>query len=260
MIERLARFGYVAKGFLYLIIGALAAGGALGTGGGTTDTRGAMGTVLVAPYGRALLAAMALGLLGHAVWRMTQGVFDPERRGSDVKAMLLRASFVGRGLVHAGLAYSAVRIATYRAPAGGGGNAKADHWTARAIELPGGTWIVWIAALSFAGFGAYQVYRGAAAKLGEQLNTGAASAETGRWVIGVSRFGIAARGLVFMAIGLLFGRAAMQHDPNEAGGIAEALDALTALGRGPFAAIAVGLMAYGGYQFVNARYRKIQAP
>ena len=59
-IERLARVGYVTKARLYGTIGALAA---FSSGGRTTDTRGAMGTLLDAPMGRALLAAIALGLL-----------------------------------------------------------------------------------------------------------------------------------------------------------------------------------------------------
>jgi hypothetical protein len=260
MIERLARFGYVSKGLLYATIGGLAAAAAAGSGGDTTDTRGAMTTVLSAPFGRFLLAAMAIGLLGYAAWRLAQGIVDPEHRGNDAKALALRISFVLRGLVHAGLAYSAIRLATYHAPQSGGANAKADHWTARAFHLPGGEWLVWIAALSFAGFGAYQIYRAAADKLSEQLDTGAASADVGRWVVVVARFGIAARGLVFVAIGFLFARAAKQHDPSEAGGIAEALRSLEGLGRWPFAAIALGLVAYGGYQLINARYRRIEAP
>jgi Domain of Unknown Function (DUF1206) len=59
-IERLARVGYVAKALLYGTIGALAALAAFSSGGRTTDTRGAMGTLLGAPMGRALLAAIAL--------------------------------------------------------------------------------------------------------------------------------------------------------------------------------------------------------
>jgi hypothetical protein len=125
--------------------------------------------------------------------------------------------------------------------------------------MPGGELIVWLAALSLAGYGAYQLYRAAAAKLSKRLDAQKMSSEAGRWVIGVSRFGIAARGVVFIAIGWLFVRAATQHDPSEAGGIGEALRALRDLGRWPVAAIAIGLIAYAGYQVVNARYRRIRA-
>ena len=84
------------------------------------------------------------------------------------------------------------------------------------------------------------------------------SSEVGRWVIGVSRFGIAARGVVFIAIVWLVMRAAREHDPSEAGGVRDALGTLQDFGQWPFAAIAVGLIAYGGYQLLNARYRRIR--
>jgi Domain of Unknown Function (DUF1206) len=93
-IERLARVGYVAKALLYGTIGALAALAAFSSGGRTTDTRGAMGTLLGAPMGRALLAAIALGLLGYALWRLVEGALDPERRGSDVKTLRIAFTVV----------------------------------------------------------------------------------------------------------------------------------------------------------------------
>jgi hypothetical protein len=261
-VERLARAGFVAKAILYGTIGTLAASAALGVGsarnGGATDTRGAMATVLAAPLGKILLAAIGVALLGYAAWRVAEGVFDPDRRGSDAKALVLRGSFLARGVAHAALAVTAFRFATGDGNAGRGADSSREA-TRAAFEMPGGEWMVWVAALSLAGYGAYQLYRAAAAKLSKRLDAKRLSAEAGPWVIGVSQFGIAARGVVFIAIGWLFVRAATRHDPSEAGGIGEALRALRDLGRWPFAAIAIGLIAYAGYQVVNARYRRIQA-
>ncbi len=255
-IERLARFGYLAKGVLYGTIGLLAAAGALAGRGRSTDTKGAMDTILSAPFGRLLLFAIAIGLAGYALWRLVEGVLDPENRGDDAKGLALRASYVVRGLVHASLAYSAIRLATYHAQSGGGTNAEADHWTARAFGLPGGQWLVWAVAIALIAFGAYQIYRAATANLSDKLYIGKATTETGAWIIKVSRFGIASRGVVFIAIGILFTGAAKHHDASKAGGIAQALQALDRMNRWAFAAIALGLIAYGFYQLLNARYRK----
>ena len=255
-IERLARVGYVAKALLYGTIGALAARAAFSSGGRTTDTRGAMGTLLEAPMGRALLAAIALGLLGYALWRLVEGALDPERRGSDVKALAVRTSFIVRGLAHGLLALSAAKLALGK-PSSGDGE-KEEQATRTAFELPAGEWIVWAAAIGIVGYGVYQLYRAATAKLSDQLDTAEMSSEAGRWVIGVSRFGIAARGIVFIAIAWLVMRAAREHDPSEAGGVRDALGTLQDFGQWPFAAIAVGLIAYGGYQLLNARYRRIR--
>ena len=216
-----------------------------------------MAAVLAVPLGRVLLAAIGVALLGYAVWRVVEAIADPEDRGAGAKGLALRASFLARGLVHAGLGATALRSAAGDSSAGGGDRER--EATRTAFELPGGEWLVWAVALGLAGYGLYQLYRAAAAKLSKQLDFGKLSDETGRWLIGVSRFGIAARGVVFVAIGWLFARAAGRHDPSEAGGVGEALRTLGGLGRWPFAAIAVGLIAYGAYQMVNARYRRIRA-
>jgi hypothetical protein len=257
-IEKMARVGYAAKAVLYATIGALAAQAAFGRGGGTTDTRGAMGEVLGAPFGRVLLVVIALGRFGYAAWRVVQRVTDPEGRGRDAKGVATRASFVARGLLHGALAVSALRIALGdRGESNGGG--RSEGLTARALDLPAGELIVWAAALSFLGYGAYQLYRAAVAKLSKQLDLGRMSAEAGRWVIGVSRAGIAARGIVFGAIGVLLARAASRHDAGQAGGVGDALREVAQLGRLPLAAIALGLVAYGVYELLNARYRRIRA-
>jgi len=256
-VERLARVGYAAKAVLYGTVGLLAARAALGHGGRTTDQRGAMAAVVAAPFGRALLAVIAVGLLGYAVWRVIEAVFDPERHGGDAKGIALRASFVARGVVHAALAVSAARLALRGGGAAEGG-ARTEGWTARALELPAGELLVWAAAAILAGYGAWQLWRAAAAKLSKRLDLGRMSAEAGRWVIGVSRAGIAARGVVFVAIALLFARAASRHSASEAGGVADGLRELARLGRLPLAAIAFGLVAYGVYELLNARYRRIR--
>jgi hypothetical protein len=259
-IERLARVGYVAKAVLYGTIGVLAAAAAAGTGGKETDTRGAMATVLDAPFGKVLLIAIALGLLGYAAWRFAAAVVDPEHRGSDAKGLAIRASYFGRGAIHVGLAYSAIRLAMGHSGQASSSGARAKDMTATAMDTHGGgEWLVWAIALGVGAYGAYQLYRAATATLGKELDLGRAQGETGGWIIAMCRLGIAARGVVFIAIGWMLSRAAADHNANRAGGISDALRTLERLGHGPFTAIAIGLIAYGGYQLVNARYRRIRA-
>ncbi len=62
-IERLARFGYVAYGMVYVLVGVLALQAAFGGGGGATGQEGALRSILLAPLGRVLLCMVALGLL-----------------------------------------------------------------------------------------------------------------------------------------------------------------------------------------------------
>jgi hypothetical protein len=254
-VERLARVGYVAKAVLYATIGILAAGAAFGHGK-TTDTRGAMHTLLGAPFGRLVLVIIALGLFGYAAWRCTSAIVDAERRGTDAKGPALRSSFLIRGIAHLLLGYSALRLAVVGS---GGSGDRSQQATSAAMHVPGGTWIVLAAAICVGGYGLYQLYRAAAAKLSKQLDMTRMHAGARIWVTAISRFGIAARGLVFIAIGWLLGRAAQARDSAAAGGIDDALISLSRLGPLPYAVIGAGLIAYGVYQLLNARYRRIVA-
>jgi uncharacterized protein DUF1206 len=78
-----------------------------------------------------------------------------------------------------------------------------------------------------------------------------------RWLVGVSRFGIAARGVVFCLIGFFLARAGLWHDAAQAGGVRKSLGLVAGIGRWPFVVVALGLVAYGVYELVNARYRRI---
>jgi hypothetical protein len=254
-VERLARVGYAAKAVLYATIGILAAQTALGEGGRTTDTRGALREMLQAPYGRVMLLVVAIGLLGYATWLLVRAVTDAEQRGHGAKGIALRIGDVVRGIAHGALALAALRLARGQ---GGGGSDGTKEWAGRVLEAPFGQTLLWIGAAGIAGYGLYQLYRSWSAKLSRRLALGELPAGTARWVVAVSRFGIAARGVVFLLIAYFLSRAAAQHDASEAGGVDESLQALAGVGRWPLAVVAFGLVAYGVYELVNARYRRIQ--
>jgi hypothetical protein len=255
-VEHLARVGYAAKALLYITIGLLAARAGLGRGGRTVDTRGAMQVVHGTTFGRVALLVIAAGLLGYALWRIVEGVVDPDGRGSDLKGVATRLGFVGRGIFHAGLAITALRLAS-RDRAGPHAD-QTRHWTGVAFGLPAGELLVWLAALAIGGYGLYQLYRAYASKLSRQLDLGRLSVHAVWWVTAVSRFGIAARGVVFCLVGLFLARAATLHDAAQAGGLRKSLALLAGIGRWPLVAVALGLVAYGGYELVNARYRRIR--
>jgi hypothetical protein len=83
---------------------------------------------------------------------------------------------------------------------------------------------------------------------------GAADKPFAKWL---GRIGYAARGVIFLTVGWLLTRAALDQSPTEAGGLEQALDAL----RGPLQfPVAAGLALFGGYSLVEARYRSIHKP
>ena len=75
----------------------------------------------------------------------------------------------------------------------------------------------------------------------------------------VGGLGLAARGIVFMIIGVFLIVAALTAHPNQARGLSGALRALEQPPFGPWTlgVVALGLMAYGLYMLLLTRYRRI---
>jgi hypothetical protein len=242
---------------LYTIVGVLAFRAALSDGGATIGSRGALASLVRHPYGALVLVVISAGLFGYAAWRVIEAVLDPEHRGAGLKGLAVRVSYAARGVIHAWLGIQAVRLAL---GAGGGGSDGTERWTARALEAPLGSWIVIAVGLTIVGYGVYQLYRAWAAKLSKQLDLSRLSNEAGSWLIKVSRFGLGARGAVFGVIGAYLVRAGLSHNANKAADTGEALGAIgqQPLGDWLLAVVAIGLVAYGAYDVVQARYRVIR--
>jgi hypothetical protein len=256
-IENLGRFGYAAKGVVYIIIGVLAVQAALGRGGGTTDQQGALARVAQAPFGQILLAVLTIGLLGYAVWRFVQAAMDTENKGSEPKGLLARGIYAGVGVIYLGLAFSALRLVL--GSGGGGSSQQTQDWTARLMEHPMGTLLVGLIGAAVIGNGLFQLYRAYTGRVREKLRTDEMDPNQIDWVTKLGRAGYAARGIAFCLIGLFLVLAALHSNPSEARGLDGALAALAEQPFGPYllALVAAGLAAFGIFALVEARYRRM---
>lgn len=254
--ERLARLGYAAKGVVYLVAGAFSARAAFGLGGATTDSRGALQQILTGPFGTFALAVIGIGLLGYALLRVVQAAMDPERKGSDTKGIALRLGYLFSGLIYAGLALSALRLAM--GSGSEGGNPTQD-WVARVFSFPLGRWLVALAGLVVLGGGLFQLYKAYKADFSEHITWDAMSAVERTWVTRLGRAGLVARGIVQALVGAFLVQAALLFDPGK---VQSSGGALQSLARPPFGlwtvgVVAVGLAAYGVYMLAAARYSRI---
>jgi hypothetical protein len=256
-IERLARLGYAAKGAVYIVAGALAVMTAAGVGGELTDARGALRSIARQPYGRTMLAVVACGLAAYVVWRWVQSITDADGKGRSFKGLALRAAYFMSGTIYAGLALAAARI-VFGADEPAGESATRS-WTARLMAMPFGDWLVTMAGLSVIGFGLYQILKGYKAKFVKRLKLSEIDGGARDWAVLAGRVGYAARGIVFLVIGVFLIQAALHHNPGEAQGLDGALQALARQSFGPYllGAVAAGLVAYGIFALVEARYRRI---
>ena len=109
-MQALTRYGYVARGILFAVIGFIALQVALGSGQNVTDQHGALATIAAQPFGRILLIVMVVGLIGFSLWGFIRAIFDPLNRGNSERGMAERLGFVISGLSYGSLVYPFLQL------------------------------------------------------------------------------------------------------------------------------------------------------
>ena len=256
-VERLGRCGYIAIGIVYTLVGLLAMQTALGVGGEITDTHGALEHIVQAPFGRLLLAIVTVGLVGYALWRFVQAAVDADGKGTNANGLLARTGPVVSGVPYTGLALFALGL--LRGESGSSSDQTAQDWTARALAQPFGQWLVGLGGAVVIGVGLFQLYRAYNRKFLENLRLAELRDDQKQWVERFGRLGFAGRGVVFGLIGAFLIVAAFTAEPEQARGLGGTLVTLAAQpeGRWLLGLVAIGLVAYGLFMLVAARYRRL---
>lgn len=261
-VERLARFGYAARGVVYAVVGILAVQAAFSGQRRTAGTEGAIQTI--AEQSRILLALVAVGLIGYALWRFVQAVLDPEGLGRDAKGMVKRGAMLVSGLVYSGLALTALRLVAGSGGAAGsgqagGGQAGDQALTASVLDKPFGRWLVALAGIAVIAAALEQMWQAYTRKFERKLTAGEMDAQERRLAVRTGQLGLASRGIAFLITGWFLVQAALRYDPSRARGLQGALETLAGQPYGPWllGLVAVGLIAFGAYSFLEARYRRI---
>ncbi|WP_136064288.1 DUF1206 domain-containing protein [Modicisalibacter radicis] len=255
LVRVIARCGYVAKGVVFLIVGVLASLAATGLGGNNVGTKEAITHLASQPYGGLMLTLLGLGLLAYAVWRLLQALIDTEDLGYGVRALAARLGFLISGGIYVSLALYSYNLLRNVAA----GDSSPSDRTAELMSHPGGVYLVFAVGVVFAGVGLRQMWRAIKRSYLDNWHMIEMSATQRRLAEAATRWGLSARGVVFMIIGGFLCVAAVSTDPSEAQGLGGALNVLARQPFGPWllGAVSLGLIAYAIYCFVNARFRDV---
>ncbi|MER7803961.1 DUF1206 domain-containing protein [Streptomyces parvulus] len=254
--EGAARAGLTARGVIYLLVGILALQIAFGTGNREADRGGALEEIADKPFGAVMLWALGIGLVGMALWRLSEAAFGAT--GKDGHKAKKRLPAAARCVFYAFVAYSVLAFA-----AGAGGSGSSDQQsrdvTRKVLEMPAGQWVVGLAGAGIVVAGVVIAVQAIRRSYHKKLKLGALSsrARTLLDVTGVG--GGVARGAVFAAAGAFAVRAAVDYQPDQAKGLDDTLRSFAQTPLGPWllVLVAAGLVLFGVFSFALARWRRV---
>lgn len=255
--RRLVRVGYAAKGVIYLLIGAFALQLALGDGGRLTDSNGVLDYITGLPLGTPLLGLIGIGLVAYAFWQIADALAGPVK-ADGAKGVATRVFTAVRGGIYGVLGWKALQLAM-----GDGGGARSGSGTEGvaqdALALPFGDWALVVAGLGLAAYGIHQGWKAWQGRLDHDMDWQRMRREGLGWVQRVGQAGLGGRGVVFVVMGVMLARAGADRDASDAAGTAEALGMLLTqpFGAWLLALTAVGLVCYGVWQLLHARYARL---
>lgn len=260
------KLGYASRGCLYAIIGTLALLVALNIGGDLVNTREAIKQLLQQPYGFTLVWALAVGILGYSLWRFAQSTYDIDDHGISPKGLAVRAGLLMSGLTHTVLAVWAFLLPldkTGDSKSGNNGvlnstvNSLSDQTPFTASEIMTVVFVALGIVLIIVGIA--HVFKGWTERFDRYIDF---PPQHKPWMKKLCHFGLSVRGVVWIVLGGIVTHSAWvsHHAQNKT--IADALRTLqdTIFGGILLMVVAVGLVAFANYSFIEALYRKIQLP
>jgi hypothetical protein len=233
--------GLIAYGVVHLLIAWIALQLALGNSSQQeASQQGALEELADKPLGGVLLWIVALGLFALVIWRAIEliyGHLDLEKK----------VSAVGRSLIYLLLGITAVKVALGSA---GSATGQQQSLSARLMAHGPGRVLIVVIGLAIVAVGVRQIYKSITKKFTEDLVGGVSDA-----TILLGRIGYAAKGVAFIVVGALFCWAAIDYDPQKAGGLDTALHTIKdqPFGSILLAILALGIAAFGVYAFVWSR-------
>jgi hypothetical protein len=256
-VELLERVGYVARGVLYVVMGALALGLALGVGGKATDQSGSLTTIAGGAFGKFVLLAFVVGLAAYSLWGFVRAIFDPLHRGDHPAGIAERLGFAWSGIAYAGLALFALELFA------GAGRASAQDSSqtqiSKLLAYPAGEWGVTVIGLVSIAVGLGQFYLAYTAKFKQDMKREEMSKAEEDFVNGLGRLGFIARGITFTLVGWFVFQAGLHRDPTRAKGFGGAFMFLLSQPYGHLllGAVAIGFVALGLHSFAAARWMRL---
>lgn len=241
----LVRVGFFSRAILYSVLGliALTSAGKIAEG-----TNGIFQAIQDFPLGTLILWMMVVGLLAYALFRFASLFLDIENQGSDGKGWAHRIGHGGSAVGHLALAWSSYKFATSGGSDGGG----AQEAASGVLSMTLGGAILGILGIAFFVAAMFQAKKG---YTGSFMNRISAAAPSFTRMLGGA--GYIARSVVFAIIGVsLLSAGFGSGGSSQVKTLGDAVASLSDDGIW-FTLVSIGLLAFGLFSLILARYRII---
>ncbi len=248
--EKFASFGIATKGVVYFIIGALTTLAAFGYGGKKSGSGTVIDFISKQSFGQVLLILLAIGLFGYVFWRWYQAFANPKGIENNTKGTVKRIAYFISGILYGALAVKALITVI-------GSNSGGKSFTAKVFESDYATAIAIIIGLGLVGKGIYELYKAYSGKFKEEVESADIPHEAQDLVLKAGKVGHTSRGIVAGVLGYLFLKTGFAGNANKL----SKMDAFgfieNEFGNIIMGLIALGLVAYGVFMMIKAKYSSL---
>ncbi|MET4058979.1 hypothetical protein ABIB35_000508 [Arthrobacter sp. UYP6] len=249
----LARTGFAVMALLHILIGFIALRLVLG-GYGDADTGGALKPLAASPAGPLLMWGGCAACAALALWQLGEATVRVRRKSTGKR---LSKAVSSGSLV---LIYGSVAL-TFAAFARGRGRDSGDStatFSTAVLASPAGMPALIAVGLLILGIGIYFIYKGLRRNFRSELRHFKGT-KRGQVIDLLGLTGHIAKGISLILAGGLFILAAVHNSPRESTGLDGSLKRLLDTPAGPpiVAVIAAGLIFYGLFALVRARYGRM---
>jgi len=265
-VVSMARLGWVAKGIVYALVGALAVpiaiDGPRGDDGHEdapqASALGAVAEIAGTSLGAIALWVVAVGLALYVLWRLISVMLPAEH---TLETWLTRAGYAVSAAMYSFLAWSAMSYATDDGAARGAESedAKVERFTRELMDRSAGRWLVVTIGACAVGVGIFFVVRGVRGSFHGDLEPRGVGPISLEWIVVFGRVGWVGRGIVLVLYGWFLTGAAVRFRPSDAHGLDGSLREVTELAIGRFivAGAAVALVVYGVFCVISAPRQRL---
>jgi Domain of Unknown Function (DUF1206) len=256
-LELLERLGYVVRGALYAVMGLLALRIAMAKPDGqAVDLTGSVVYLIGNPFGKFVLLVIIVGLAAYSIWGLIRAIFDPLHRGSDPSGLIERLGFVSSAV-----SYGLIVVFGLKILMGSGGTStdSTQKTISSILEHPEGGWLTVLIGVVAIGIGLGQWVEAYRAVFKRDLKGAEMSDAQRNVAVALGRFGMFARGVVFLIIGWFTVQAGLHHDPGQVQGFGGAFMFLLAqpFGHLVLGVVALGFIALGLHSLASARWIRL---